>query len=363
MVPIENGLAKIDYVVKSGENIVWATLNNQKTNITIVTKDLDTIYVSPDGDDSNEGSKLSPVKTIAKAIELANTGKIVLLQGNYVENNVIVNKNVNITGEGNVVVDGNASGVVFTINSGNTVYLKNLNVKNAVNAKDGGAIYNNGANLYLDSVNLYENIAGNGGAIYNTNKGTIVITNSKLHHNNNTAKSGWNKGGSAIYNTASSKVTIENCEIYSNNALSDGTIQSYNSDLIIKNSKFFNNTAKWGGAFYGENANIIVDNCNFYNNTANNAVIYARTSTVNITNSFIRFNKAINYPSAIQNYGSKITIDNTTIANNTGTKAAVINQDLSSVSTSLIIINSRIYNNTNGAVYNDKSSSDNSNIT
>lgn len=55
-------------------------MNNQKTNITIVTKDLDTIYVSPDGDDSNEGSKLSPVKTIAKAIELANTGKIVLLQ-------------------------------------------------------------------------------------------------------------------------------------------------------------------------------------------------------------------------------------------------------------------------------------------
>ena len=214
----------------------------------------------------------------------------------------------------------------------------------------------------MDSVNLYENIAGNGGAIYNTNKGTIVITNSKLHNNNNTAKFGWNKGGSAIYNTASSKVTIENCEIYSNNALSDGTIQSYNSDLIIKNSKFFNNTAKWGGAFYGENANIIVDNCNFYNNTANNAVIYARTSTVNITNSFIRFNKAINYPSAIQNYGSKITIDNTTIANNTGTKAAIINQDLSSVSTSLIIINSRIYNNTNGAVYNDKYS-DNSNIT
>ena len=35
----------------------------------------------------------------------------------------------------------------------------------------------------------YENIAGNGGAIYNTNKGTIVITNSKLHHNNNTARS------------------------------------------------------------------------------------------------------------------------------------------------------------------------------
>lgn len=324
---------------------------------------MDTVYVSADGDDSNEGSKLSPVKTIAKAIELAVAGKIVILQGNYIENNILINKDLNITGEGNVVIDGNASGVVFTINSGNTVYLKNLNIKNAVNTKDGGAIYNNGADLYLDFLNLYENTAASGGAIYNTNKGYVVITNSKLHNNNNTVKSGWNKGGSAIYNTASSKLTVDNCEFYSNYALADGTIQSYNSDLTIKNSKFFNNTAKWGGAFFGENANIIVDNCNFYNNTANNAVVYARTSNVNITNSIIGFNKATYYPSAIQNYGSEIIVDNTTIVNNTGTKAAIINQDLSSAGASLIITNSRIYNNTNGAVYNDKSSSATSNIT
>ena len=362
-VAVEKGLAKIDYVVKDGENIVCATLDNQKANITIVTKDLDTVYVSADGDDSNEGSKLSPVKTIAKAIELAVAGKIVILQGNYIENNILINKDLNITGEGNVVIDGNASGVVFTINSGNTVYLKNLNIKNAVNTKDGGAIYNNGADLYLDFLNLYENTAASGGAIYNTNKGYVVITNSKLHNNNNTVKSGWNKGGSAIYNTASSKLTVDNCEFYSNYALADGTIQSYNSDLTIKNSKFFNNTAKWGGAFFGENANIIVDNCNFYNNTANNAVVYARTSNVNITNSIIGFNKATYYPSAIQNYGSEIIVDNTTIVNNTGTKAAIINQDLSSAGASLIITNSRIYNNTNGAVYNDKSSSATSNIT
>ena len=115
-------------MVKDGENIVCATLDNQKANITIVTKDLDTVYVSADGDDSNEGSKLSPVKTIAKAIELAVAGKIVILQGNYIENNILINKDLNITGEGNVVIDGNASGVVFTINSGNTVYLKNLNI-------------------------------------------------------------------------------------------------------------------------------------------------------------------------------------------------------------------------------------------
>ena len=96
--PVEKGLAKIDYVVKDGENIVCATLDNQKANITIVTKDLDTVYVSADGDDSNEGSKLSPVKTIAKAIELAVAGKIVILQGNYIENNILINKDLNITG-------------------------------------------------------------------------------------------------------------------------------------------------------------------------------------------------------------------------------------------------------------------------
>ena len=64
----------------------------------------------------------------------------------------------------------------------------------------------------MDFLNLYENTAASGGAIYNTNKGMIVITNSKLYNNNNTVKSGWNKGGSAIYNTASSKLTVDNCE-------------------------------------------------------------------------------------------------------------------------------------------------------
>ena len=361
--PIENASAKVDYLVKSGENIIKATLNNQTVNVIIEAKQLDTIFVSENGNDINEGSELSPVKTIARAIQLASSGKIIILPGNYIENNLVINNNLTITGRGNVVIDGNASGVIFTINAGNNVYLSNLNIKNAVNTKNGGAIYNNGANLYLNSVNLYENIAANGGAIYNTNKGSVVISNSKLYKNNNTVSSGWNKGGSAIYNTGASKVTIENSEIYQNNALADGTIQSYNGDLTIKNSKFFNNTAIWGSAFYGENANIIVDNSNFYNNKANNAVLYVRTSTLNVTNSIIRSNSAINYPSAINNYGSKVTIDNATIVNNTNTKAAIINQDFSTNTAFLNITNSRIYNNTNGGFFNDKSYSLNSNIT
>ena len=370
IVAIENGLAKLDYVVKSGENIVYSILDNQKANITIVAKELDIIYVSENGDDSNEGSELSPVKTIAVAIKLTTTGKIIILPGKYMENNLNIDKNLNITGRGNVIIDGKTSGTIFTFNSGIMVYLNNLNINNAFKNGYGGVIYNNGANLYLNSINFYGNSATNGGAaIYNTNKGSITIFNSKFYNNTNTVSSGWNKGGSAIYNTDSSKVIIENSEFYLNNAAGDGTIQSYGGDLTIKSSKFFNNTAKCGSVIYTENSKVLVDNCEFYDNIANNAVIYARTSTLNITNSIIRENYAKNCPAVIQNLGSNIIIDNNTIVNNKGTRAIIINQDLSSSSAVLNIINSRIYNNTvlvdstvYGIIYNDKSSSNN-NIT
>ena len=66
-------------------------------------------YVSPNGSDSNDGSLISPYKTIAKALSTLNTGTIKLLDGIYREKVVIENKNnIIISGEqsGNIVIDG-----------------------------------------------------------------------------------------------------------------------------------------------------------------------------------------------------------------------------------------------------------------
>ena len=66
-------------------------------------------YVSPNGNDNNDGSLNSPYKTIAKALSSLNTGTIKLLDGIYREKIIIDNKDdIIISGDqsGNAVIDG-----------------------------------------------------------------------------------------------------------------------------------------------------------------------------------------------------------------------------------------------------------------
>ncbi len=72
----------------------------------------DVKYVSPSGNDSNDGSFNSPYKTITKALSSLDKGTIKLLDGNYREKVVIGNKNdIIISGDqsGNAVIDGTIS--------------------------------------------------------------------------------------------------------------------------------------------------------------------------------------------------------------------------------------------------------------
>ena len=67
------------------------------------------IYVSPNGDDNNDGSSSSPYKTITKALSIINSGTIKLLGGVYREKITIDNKsNIKISGDesGYAIIDG-----------------------------------------------------------------------------------------------------------------------------------------------------------------------------------------------------------------------------------------------------------------
>ena len=73
----------------------------------------DTLYVSPEGSDSNSGlSNKLPKKTITSALEL-NPNTIILLEGTYVGGSHFLNNaelsNINLIGVGNVVVDANGA--------------------------------------------------------------------------------------------------------------------------------------------------------------------------------------------------------------------------------------------------------------
>ncbi len=75
----------------------------------IFSQSENTIYVSPEGNDDNDGSVNSPFKTISKAVNSINSGTIILLDGIYKEEVLINNKsNIIIKGDnyGNPVIDG-----------------------------------------------------------------------------------------------------------------------------------------------------------------------------------------------------------------------------------------------------------------
>ena len=68
-----------------------------------------TIYISPEGSDDNDGSLDFPFKTITKGVSSLNSGTIILLDGIYKEEVLINNKsNIIIKGDnsGNPVIDG-----------------------------------------------------------------------------------------------------------------------------------------------------------------------------------------------------------------------------------------------------------------
>ena len=85
----------------SGENIVNIyTDANNKVPVTVIVAEPYTgpIYVSKDGSDTNDGSENAPVASIAKAVELAQagSGKVIIKEGTYNENNITINSEIPI---------------------------------------------------------------------------------------------------------------------------------------------------------------------------------------------------------------------------------------------------------------------------
>jgi hypothetical protein len=207
------------------------------------------IYVQSTGIDTNEGTKLSPYKTLGKALLMVeNNDSIFILD--------MLNVKDELTGNGigqmengnggvlfptdkiNVTVIGsnrNNSGFTGTTNKGmrilningsNDFTFKNLTFKNGLFAvdsacPDGGTIYARDCSVRFESCDFTLN--GYTKAIYG---GAIRIEN-------------------AI-------VTIEDCLFYDNYSPNGGAIYISGGELIINNSTFENGQSINGGAIYSD---------------------------------------------------------------------------------------------------------------
>jgi hypothetical protein len=130
-----------------------------------------------------------------------------------------VSGSVTITGPGanRLAVSGNSAVRVFTVNSGPTVILAGLTIKDGFKNDGGGGIDNSGT-LTIQNCTISGNASGgsqDGGGILNENGATLKLQNCTVSGN-----SAGNSGGGI--QTLSDTVTIQNCTIAGNTARGPG---------------------------------------------------------------------------------------------------------------------------------------------
>jgi len=157
---------------------------------------------------------------------------------------------------------------------------------------NGGGIYNRGSALVILNSAVSSNSADNdGGGIYNTDSGTVTLTDSTVSSNSA------GRDGGGVYNTNSGgMVTLDASTVNGNNATSNGSNGGgiYNDSMaILKNSTISGNTAVFRGG----------------------GIFIESSGTITLTNSTVTANSAINSSAAIRNNNGTATLRNTIVAN------------------------------------------------
>ena len=311
-------------------------------NLNLLTHIPSILYVSPNGNDNNLGTHDSPLATLSHAINITETGNIVLLEGVHNVNGLNIDKILNITGEGNVIIDATSTNRIMYIHSTGDIIFSNIKMINGFSS-ESGALLGNAGNLTLINISLSNSISNNnGGAVYNV--GTLTIINS-LFENNRA-----NLGG-AIYSGGNSKtelnIRIINTTFVDNTALGNsnnkggGAIyaQASSGNFILENVTFENNNAgKYGGgALYAMQLdNIRISDSKFINNTAESNEYYGggaitiiggnyqREGTTTIKNTLFENNNADMCGGAIYLKGTTLDISNSALINSSDTNGIVI---------------------------------------
>ena len=217
-----------------------------------------------------------------------------------------------------------------------------------------GGVYDVTRTITLDK-QIVITIDGNGQTIYGTEKEAFKINSgSSLVLKNITIKNTKSSYGGTIYNKANLTITDT---ILTNNTATNfgGVIYNLQGNIIINNSTLQNNTASKGGVIYNENGTVTITQSTLQNNSADiGGIIYNRYNTINITNSIIENNHANNMGGVIYNtYGGTVTVTKIlTLANTADNKGGAIYNDnwgTVNIDEATLVNNSA---NLGGAIYN-----------
>ncbi len=314
-------------------------------------------YVATTGsDNSGSGTLASPLANIQTAINATTNGDTVsVAAGTYVENINFNGKNIAVIGadSSNTIIDGDSSGSVVVLNSGedSTAVLKNFTITNGANDY-GGGVWIEGSSPLLEYLIVEENYAihNRGGGIWFNNSNSTLKYSTII---NNIAQD--YGGGISIDNN--STIIVEDVIINNNvtHNYDGGGVSVDNSSVNITSCTINGNSAThWGGGIYFECSDYssgygrIIDSF-IENNTAesNGGGLYSHSADLEIIGTVVSNNVSSSGMGGGLNVdGGNIEIINTTIQ---GNFSAQRGGGLSSVPSSLYLSRNRIVNNvTNG---------------
>jgi predicted outer membrane repeat protein len=283
---------------------------------------------------------------------------------------LLVNKSLTIDGAnapGLTISGSNATRIFAVTTIGTSFTLKNLTLADAFLPGDlGGAINAEKQTvLTVENCQFNNNVSRGGGAIFVSDRSTLTVTNSTFNGNDAATYGNLEISSGAISTLSKCNVTITDSEFTNNKGINGGGIYSIFSNLTVENSTFTNNDSSLGGAFgspdssaagytRGYGGAIYIDGASipndprFYPDWQNGDPV---GGTILISNSRIEGNKAAGEGGGMWLFGypqDQVIVENSTIINNQvvkDNKGDAIGGGIRFGPTKITIDNSAIANN------------------
>ena len=134
----------------SVDDVVFANQISSEDSQVVGDSPSGEVWVATTGSDDNDGSQASPVASVSKAVDLAQSGSTIhIKEGTYNQGKISLNKSLSFVGEGNVILSSNGANVfsgdvngnlefinlVFTGVSSNNRYASGLDIDGSTNLK------------------------------------------------------------------------------------------------------------------------------------------------------------------------------------------------------------------------------------
>ena len=292
----------------SVDDVVFANQISSEDSQVVGDSPSGEVWVATTGSDDNDGSQASPVASVSKAVDLAQSGSTIhIKEGTYNQGKIGLNKSLSFVGEGNVILSSNGANVFECLENDCTLEFTNL-VFTGVSSDSGSSCgLRVGGNGNLKVINCtFTDISAKFGAMQLYTTGVADIINSTIKD----VVSGVSNG-CIVYISGSGTYNFNNLSII-NPKLADSVVAG-NQYAFLRNVFYLNN----------------------------------KEATVTLTNSIIT--GASGPIQAVVESRSKLTISNTVISNNVvGKTTTSYGKYLLYVrdSTALNMINCIIENNT-----------------